>query len=193
MTCKEEKTMVVDDAGSDGGGGYGGNGGEGGGGGAMKLKEVLKILVDDGIDGGAGIGGGGGGSSSSCSLNQLVTSQNHLDAVKEHIRYAECKQDQMITFLIRAVYNPTFVEQLIQYKKHGRELNGGEIGEKHKLVSTQRNECLPDTILSVNCKDQIQEELVTIESNFAESLPEAIKRSQTVDCRNQVQDEVAKI
>ncbi|KAK9275065.1 hypothetical protein L1049_022323 [Liquidambar formosana] len=124
------------------------------------------------------------------------TSLNDLATVKERIRCAECMQNQMIVFLAIAVKNPNFIEQLIQHRKHNRELNAVEMRKKRKLVATQCNESLPDTmdtISSVNCKNHIQEELVTIQSKFPETAPEGMQHGQSVDCRNQAQDEVATI
>lgn len=90
------------------------------------------------------------------------TSQNHLTAVEERIRGAECKQKQMFIFMAKAVKNPSFVQQLIQ-KRQKRELGDGEIGKKRRLAS----------MLSVG------------------SLLEAIFSNQTVHYRNQnlVQEE----
>ncbi|RVX05404.1 Heat stress transcription factor A-2 [Vitis vinifera] len=93
---------------------------------------------------------------------QQETSQNHLTAVEERIRGAECKQKQMFIFMAKAVKNPSFVQQLIQ-KRQKRELGDGEIGKKRRLAS----------MLSVG------------------SLLEAICSNQTVHYRNQnlVQEE----
>ena len=86
---------------------------------------------------------------------QQETSQNHLTEVEERIRCAECKQQQMLIFMAKAMKNPSFVQQLIQ-KKQKRELGDGEIGKKRRLAS----------MLSVG------------------SFLEAICVNQTVHCRN---------
>lgn len=62
-------------------------------------------------------------------------SYNHLTTLEERIRYAECKHQKMIFFLIRAAKNPTFVHNLMQKKNTlKRELDGFEISKRRRLL-----------------------------------------------------------
>ncbi|KAK9275918.1 hypothetical protein L1049_023192 [Liquidambar formosana] len=122
------------------------------------------------------------------------TSQNLLATAEEGIRCVECQQNQVSIFLAKALYNTTSIQKLNQQK---RKQDGGEIGKKRKMVATQSAESLPnamDTILGVNCENQVQQEWVTIQSKFPKTSSEEMETShQRVDCRNQVKEEVATI
>lgn len=133
---------------------------------------------------------------------QEEISKNYLASVEERIRCAELKQHQIITFFVRAVRTPSFIQQLIQQQKQTRELlNGCGVGKKRKLVgmATQNTESLVDateTSLCFNCKNQVQGGVVRVQPKFTKSLPEGIDSltSQSVDYRrNEVQDEVGTV
>jgi heat shock transcription factor len=95
---------------------------------------------------------------------QQEDSQNQFTAVEDRIRCAECRQQQMLLFLTRVTKSPNFVQQLIQKRKLKRELNGGEISKKRRLLANQGHESLfesIDTSQSVNGRNQVQGDLVT--------------------------------
>ena len=73
---------------------------------------------------------------------QQEDSQNQFTAVEDRIRCAECRQQKMLLFLTRVTKSPNFVQQLIQKRKLKRELNGGEISKKRRLLANQGHESL---------------------------------------------------
>lgn len=105
-------------------------------------------------------------------------SLGQLSALEDRVRGAECRQQQMLFFLTRVTKSPNFVQQLIQKTKQKRELDGGEFVKRRRLLATQGRESLTeaaiDTSRSVNCRNQVQEELVTVLSELSEILHEAV-------------------
>lgn len=92
---------------------------------------------------------------------QEEDSHNQLAAVEDRIRYAECRQQKMLLFLTKATRNPNFAHQLIQKRKLKRELNGGEISKRRRLLATKGHESLLeaiDTSLGVNGRNDILQE-----------------------------------
>ena len=64
---------------------------------------------------------------------QQQNSRNELAAMEGRLQNTEKKQTQMMTFLAKALNNPSFIQQFIQQKK---ELQGVEIGRKRRLPTT---------------------------------------------------------
>lgn len=96
---------------------------------------------------------------------QEEDSHNQLTAVEDRIRYVECRQQQMHLFLTKATRNPNFAHQFIQKRKLKRELNGGEISKRRRLLATQGHESLLeaiDTSLGVNGRNEVQGDSVTV-------------------------------
>ena len=96
---------------------------------------------------------------------QQEDSHNQLTAVENRIRYADCRQQQMLLFLTKVTGNPNFAHQLIQKRKLKRELNGGEISKRRRLLATQGHESLleaTDTSLGVNGRNEVQGDSVTV-------------------------------
>ncbi|XP_039166049.1 heat shock factor protein HSF30-like [Eucalyptus grandis] len=61
-------------------------------------------------------------------------SQHEFDQVAEQVRCAECRHQQMFLFLYKAAKSPNFVQQLIQKRRHKRELDTRESSKKSKLL-----------------------------------------------------------
>ncbi|KAM5547347.1 hypothetical protein ABKV19_001710 [Rosa sericea] len=92
---------------------------------------------------------------------QQKYSQHQLTAVEERIRSSECKQQRMLLFLTKTPRKPNFVEQLMQKRVLKRELEGGDLGKRRRLLSAQGFEDFGD------CGDV-----------FAGQLPEAVVPQQ---------------
>ncbi|XP_058105314.1 heat stress transcription factor A-2b-like [Magnolia sinica] len=54
--------------------------------------------------------------------HQQQNTRAHLQAMEERLQGTEQRQQQMLTFLARAMQNPTFIQQLIQQKEKRKEL-----------------------------------------------------------------------
>ncbi|CBI20649.3 unnamed protein product, partial [Vitis vinifera] len=74
---------------------------------------------------------------------QQQNSRNELVAMEGRMQNTEKKQMQMMTFLAKALNNPSFVQQFIQQR---RELRGAEIGRKRRLTTSQSAENLQEVI-----------------------------------------------
>ncbi|KAJ8750756.1 hypothetical protein K2173_015937 [Erythroxylum novogranatense] len=94
---------------------------------------------------------------------QQEDSRNQLIAVQDRVQVAECRQLQMFIFLAKTTKNPGFIQQLMQKRKQQGELTEGEFRKKMRLLHTQ----------------------------VPESHPDALGASQTVNCRNQAQEQLA--
>ncbi|XP_031275409.1 heat stress transcription factor A-2-like [Pistacia vera] len=101
---------------------------------------------------------------------QQEDSQNQITAVEERVRCAECKQQQMLSFFAKVAKYPNFVQQLIRKRKQQRELDGGEISKRRRLLAAQETENLPDR---VNCRNQAQEILASMQSELTDMLPDS--------------------
>lgn len=96
---------------------------------------------------------------------QQQNSRNALGVMEGRLHNTEKKQMQMMTFLAKALNNPSFVQQFIQQRK---ELRRVEIGRKRSLSTTQSAENLQE------------EAVITTMASI----------DQTADCRNQDDGEV---
>ncbi|XP_034684515.1 heat shock factor protein HSF30 isoform X2 [Vitis riparia] len=74
---------------------------------------------------------------------QQQNSRNELVVMEGRMQNTEKKQMQMMTFLAKALNNPSFVQQFIQQR---RELRGAEIGRKRRLTTSQSAENLQEVI-----------------------------------------------
>lgn len=53
---------------------------------------------------------------------QQQDTRAQLQSMEERLQETEQKQQQMMTFLAKAIHHPTFIKQLVQLKEHGKEL-----------------------------------------------------------------------
>lgn len=81
---------------------------------------------------------------------QQKYSQHQLTAVEQRIRGSESKQQRMLFFLTRATRNPNFVQHIMHQRMLKRELDGGDLGKRRKLLSAQGFEDLGE------CGNQVQ-------------------------------------
>lgn len=109
-----------------------------------------------------------------------------MSAVAERIRCAECKQQQMLNFLAKIAKYPNFVQQLVHKRKLQRELHGDEfkLSKKPRLLGTQESQSVPepmDSSENVNCRNQAQEQLASMQSELIDMLPPDSTNIDTTD------------
>ncbi|XP_022731308.1 heat shock factor protein HSF30-like isoform X2 [Durio zibethinus] len=101
---------------------------------------------------------------------QQQHSRDQIVAMEGRLQSTERKQRQIMTFLAKALRNPTFILQFA----HKRQMQGIEIGRKRRLtastsVENLQEEAIPvvvDNDQVVDYTNQEQEELATIESEI---------------------------
>ncbi|XP_068345229.1 heat stress transcription factor A-2-like [Pyrus communis] len=108
---------------------------------------------------------------------QQKYSRHQLTAFQQQIRSSLCKQQRMLFFLTKTAVNPISVEQLMQKRMIKRELDGGVLGKRRSLPPAQGIESFDEWIndsLSFDCRNQVQEEPVPMQTALAEQISEAI-------------------
>uniref|UniRef100_A0A1D1YC64 Heat stress transcription factor A-2b n=1 Tax=Anthurium amnicola TaxID=1678845 RepID=A0A1D1YC64_9ARAE len=83
----------------------------------------------------------------------------YIQAMEERIQGTEQKQQQMMTFLARAMQNPVFIQRLIQQKERRRELEEA-IGKKRRRPIDRGHE----NGSVVSCGNQYPEVAIKIEA-----------------------------
>lgn len=106
---------------------------------------------------------------------QQQNSRGQLIAMETRLQSTEKKQQQILTFLAKALNNPTFVQQL-QRNAQNRELQGVEIRRKRRLTASPSLENLQEDSVTVAVPSepvvdyaiptQEQEEFATMESEI---------------------------
>ncbi|KAI4316515.1 hypothetical protein L6164_024494 [Bauhinia variegata] len=102
-------------------------------------------------------------------------SSEQLIAMEARLQTTERKQQQILTFLAKALNNPSFVQQLVQINSQNRELQGTvEIRRKRRLTASPSLENLQqdpvtvavpsEPLVDYSCQEQ--QELATIESEI---------------------------
>ncbi|XP_028787453.1 heat shock factor protein HSF30 [Neltuma alba] len=112
---------------------------------------------------------------------QQETSQVQLVNVQERVRSAELKQCQMMYFLTKMARRPTFIQHLIQKIKRKRELGGGEIGKRPRLLGNHCPVNFPkamDTSPDVDYR-QGNKDLASLQSELNGLLSETVNNSRT--------------
>lgn len=94
--------------------------------------------------------------------------------MEDRLQTTERKQQQIMTFLAKALSNPSFIQQFAQRTAQRRELRGIESGRKRRLTTSPSVENLPEVESAVagsggeivDNASQEQEELATMESEI---------------------------
>lgn len=66
-------------------------------------------------------------------------SLNQITSFEERIRCAECKQQQILSFIVKIAKYPNFVQKLVQKRKQVRELDGIDSAKRPRLPTQQRH------------------------------------------------------
>lgn len=96
---------------------------------------------------------------------QQQQSMDQITAMEDRLLATEKKQQQMMTFLVKALQNPSFVHQFSQ----SRELKGLEIGKKRRLTTSSSLENLQQESISlspIELESGQQDELTTVENEI---------------------------
>ncbi|KAK9149060.1 hypothetical protein Scep_007817 [Stephania cephalantha] len=114
---------------------------------------------------------------------QNQNSRGYLVSIEQRLLRNEKKQQQMMTFLARALKSPSFLEQLIQLKEWEKELSIGELGRKRRLPPSQ-------SVENLQLEGQVDtNQVFGLEEESIESEIETLFSSTTGDLGYQVQDQ----
>lgn len=65
---------------------------------------------------------------------QQQNSRTYLQAMEDRLRKTELKQQQMMNFLVKAMQNPNFVQQLVQQKDKRKELEEAITKKRRRTI-----------------------------------------------------------
>lgn len=115
---------------------------------------------------------------------QHQSSREQIMAMEDRLEKAESKQKQIMTFLSKALKNPSFIQKFI-HSNQGRELRGVEIGRKRRLTASPSVENLQDENVPVAVK---QEELETSEQDIETLLTVNFEDESSIEIPDPVSD-----
>uniref|UniRef100_A0A2C9W4M2 HSF-type DNA-binding domain-containing protein n=1 Tax=Manihot esculenta TaxID=3983 RepID=A0A2C9W4M2_MANES len=103
--------------------------------------------------------------------HQQQQSREQIAAMEDRLQSTERKQQQIMTFLAKALNNPSFVQQLSMKGTQMREVRGVEIGRKRRLMASPSLENLQDEAASMvmdtsQALDYTNQELGTTETEI---------------------------
>ncbi|XVF48684.1 hypothetical protein PTKIN_Ptkin03bG0209600 [Pterospermum kingtungense] len=121
---------------------------------------------------------------------QQQQSRDQVVAMQDRLLSTERKQQQIMTFLSKALRNPTFIQQLVQK----RQVQGVEIGRKRRLAATPSVENLQEEAIPVvvdnepvvDYNNQEQEELATIESEIETFFTSALDNKSSSEIKDPI-------
>ncbi|KAE8733397.1 Heat stress transcription factor A-2 [Hibiscus syriacus] len=116
---------------------------------------------------------------------QQQHSRYQVVAMEERLQNTERKQQQIMTFLAKALRNPTFIQQFAQQ----RQVHGVEIGRKRRLVASPSLENLQQEAVPVvvdNDQVEEQEELATIESEIETFFTSAMDNESSSEIKDHI-------
>ncbi|XWS17626.1 hypothetical protein CRYUN_Cryun33cG0083400 [Craigia yunnanensis] len=125
---------------------------------------------------------------------QQQHSRDQIVAMEDKLQITERKQQQIMTFLAKALRNPTFIQQFAQKK----QIQGVEIGRKRRLTASSsienlQEEAIPvvvDTDQVVDYTNQDQEELATIESEIETFFTSAMDNESSSEIKDPITSSV---
>ncbi|PON96013.1 Heat shock transcription factor [Trema orientale] len=94
---------------------------------------------------------------------QQQDSRDRVTAMEDRLLLTERKQQQMMSFLAKALNNPTFVQQFIRRNAQRTQLRGG--GRKRRLAATSA-ETSGEEIPAIGAVEQGLEELAAVDSEI---------------------------
>lgn len=125
---------------------------------------------------------------------QQQRSRDQIVAMEDKLDSTEKKQQQIMTFLAKALRNPTFIQQFAQKK----QMQGVEIGRKRRLTARPslenlQEEAIPvvvDADRVVDYTKQEQEEMATIESEIETFFTSALDNESSSEIKDPVTSSV---
>ncbi|GAB4837088.1 hypothetical protein Ancab_002000 [Ancistrocladus abbreviatus] len=133
---------------------------------------------------------------------QQHNSREQVIAMEARLQATERKQQQIMTFLAKALSSPSFVQNLLQQSGQGRGSLGTEIGQKGRLTASSSTENLQEDVLYAVAgvsqvvhypSTQQQEELVVGEPNIETLLSTAFDDESSSDIDIQIADPMPSI
>ncbi|KAJ4833798.1 hypothetical protein Tsubulata_014718 [Turnera subulata] len=110
---------------------------------------------------------------------QQLQSREQVASMEERLQSTEKKQQQMMTFLAKALTKPAFLQRLSQRSEPRRELAAAEVGRKRRLTAAPSVENLQEVGSIMEGDDQIVDytnpELAYIESEIETLFSSAIE------------------
>lgn len=124
---------------------------------------------------------------------QQHNSKEQVISMEGRLQATEKKQQRLMTFLAKALTNPTFFQQLVQKNNEGINLQGVEIGRKRRLTTSTSVEDLQEEVTVDVDSDQLvdfsttyeqQEELVSMESEIETFFSVVMDNESSSDIKN---------
>lgn len=122
---------------------------------------------------------------------QQQQSREQIAAMEGRLQSTEKKQQQMMTFLAKALNNPSFIQQFAQMSAQRRELRGAEIGRKRRLTASPSVENLQEEVASVakdggQIVDCTNQELAAMETEIESLFSTAVDNESSSDSKDPI-------
>ncbi|XWS70235.1 hypothetical protein CRYUN_Cryun03dG0031300 [Craigia yunnanensis] len=121
---------------------------------------------------------------------QQQHSRDQIVAMEDRLQSTERKWYQIMTFLAKALRNPTFIQQFARK----RQMQGVQIGRKRSLTASPSMENLQEEAIPVvvdddqvvDCTNQEQEELTAIESEIETFFTSALDNESSSEIKDPI-------
>lgn len=121
---------------------------------------------------------------------QQQQSKEHIAAMEDRLRSTERKQQRVMTFLAKALNNPSFIEQFTQRAAQRREIRGVEIGRKRRLTASPSVENLQEVasvaLGSSQFVDYMNQDLPTIENEMETLFSAVLDNESSSDIKDPI-------
>ncbi|XP_011019423.1 PREDICTED: heat shock factor protein HSF30 [Populus euphratica] len=121
---------------------------------------------------------------------QQQQSREHVAAMEDRLRSTERKQQRVMTFLAKALNNPSFIQQFAQRAAQRREIRGVEIGRKRRLTASPSVENLQEVasvaLGSSQFVDYINQDLPTMENEMETLFSAALDNESSSDIKDPI-------
>ncbi|KNA25789.1 hypothetical protein SOVF_003720 isoform B [Spinacia oleracea] len=115
---------------------------------------------------------------------QHQLSREQIRSMESRLESTERKQQQMMTFLAKALSNPGFVQNLRQRNEHVKAFEGFEIGRKRRLTASPSTESLQEEVLSAVV--EATEGLASVQSEIETLFSAALDDESSTDVKEPV-------
>lgn len=125
---------------------------------------------------------------------QQQNSRVKMVSMEDRLQTTERKQQQIMTFLAKALSNPSFIQQFAQRNAQRTEFQGVEIGRKRRLTTGPSVESSPELVSLEAGSGQVvgyaspdQEELATMESEIETFFSAALDNESSSDIKDPIE------
>ncbi|KAL2896922.1 Heat shock factor protein HSF30 [Bienertia sinuspersici] len=115
---------------------------------------------------------------------QQQFSRDQIRSMEARLQSTEKKQQQMMTFLAKALTNPAFVQNLMHQKEQSKMFQGIEVGRKRRLTASPSTESLQEEVLSAAV--EATEGLATVESEIETLFSAALDDESSSDIKEPI-------